>query len=123
MLFFLLLAILGLRSGHADQLGEHDSGEDSFYAADVRGHGAWCHRDGRQRASGFPAEESPRPPADRLSWSLQIAQDHTVERERERCSQRMLQMFICFAENNKNNYLFIVIICPVFIVQLLYCVE
>lgn len=103
MLFCLLLAILGLRSGHADQLGEHDSGEDSLYAAHVRSYGARCHRDGRQRAPGFPAEESQRPPVDRLSWSLQTAQEHAVEREggRERCSQRKLQMFICFAENNK----------------------
>lgn len=113
MLFCLLLAILGLRSGHADQLGEHDSGEDSLYAAHVRG-----HRDGRQRASGFPAEESPSPPADHLSWSLQTAQEHAVERNggRERCSQRKLRMFICFAENNKFFNLFIVIKCPVFIV-------
>lgn len=82
VLFALILAaILGLHSGHADQPGEHDPGEDSLYVTHVRGHGAWPHRDGRQRAPGFPSEESPRPPADCLGWSVQTAQERSIEGE------------------------------------------
>lgn len=65
--------VLGLHSGHADQPGEHDPGEDSLHAAHVCGYGARCHRDGRQRAADFLTEKSARSPADRLSWSVQTA--------------------------------------------------
>ncbi|KAI5615658.1 anaphase-promoting complex subunit 2 [Silurus asotus] len=75
--------VLGLHSGHADQSGEHDPGEDSFHATHVRGSRARGHRDGRQRAAGFPTEKSARSPADRLSRSLQTAQNYSVDMNRQ----------------------------------------
>lgn len=78
--------VLGLHSGHADQSGEHDPREDSLHAAHVCGYGARCHRDGRQRAAGVPAEKSARSPADRLSRSVQAAQNYSVEMDRQSCS-------------------------------------
>lgn len=89
--------VLGLHSGHADQPGEHDPGEDTLHAAHVCGYGARRHRDGRQRAAGFPAEKSASSPAGRISWSVQTAQNYSVETDR----QTKVIWSDCFSTINK----------------------
>lgn len=67
-------AVLGLHPGHADQPGQHDAGSHPLHAADVRGHGARRHGDGRQRAGGVLAEEGPGASTDGVRRRLQTPQ-------------------------------------------------
>ena len=90
-------AVLGLHPGHADQPGEHDPGPHPLHAADVRGHGARRHGDGRQRAGGLPAEEGAGAPAHGVGGGVPAAQGQLkggglgTNSTRQGASDRVLQ--------------------------------
>lgn len=71
---FVSTAVLGLHPGHAHQPGQHDAGPHPLHVADVCCHRTSRHRDGRQWAGGFPAEESQGASADGVCRCLQTPQ-------------------------------------------------